>query len=489
MTANDTARPSTPAAPTTAPGSPPSGGTAPRRYLTGLTVISTLGGLLFGYDTGVISGALLYLRDDLQLTALSEGVVVSSLLFGAMFGALFGGRIADRLGRRTGLLLCAGMFLLGALGSALAPDVTVMVVARVLLGLAVGSASVTVPLFLAEMAPADRRGRIVTINELMIVSGQLLAFVVNSIIDATVGGDHVWRVMLGVAAIPAVLLLVGMLFLPDSPRWYALRGRYADTRRVLERTRPAADVDAEYAQIVEHAEADTAEEQKSPLATLRAHPWMRRVLWIGIGLAALQQGSGVNTIIYYGTTILESTGLGASASIIATVSLGVIAVLGCLLGIYLLGRFDRRPLLIIGTIGVASSHAVLAVCFLLPESTAVSYLILGAMLLFMLIVQTFAGPIVWLMLSEIFPAAIRGFAMGLAIFVLWGVNTVISFGFPIMAETVGSAGTFAIFIVINACSAVFVIRCLPETRGRSLEQIEDRFRRSTTMSDLKGDNR
>jgi major inositol transporter-like SP family MFS transporter len=447
-----------------------------RHYLLKLTVISTLGGLLFGYDTGVISGALLYLRDDLQLSSLGEGFVVSSLLFGAMFGALFGGRVADRFGRRRGLLACAVLFLLGALGSALAPGVTLMVAARVILGLAVGAASVTVPLFLAEMAPAHRRGRIVTINELMIVSGQLLAFVVNSIIDATVGGDHVWRIMLGVAAVPAVFLLVGMLFLPDSPRWYALRGRYEDTRRVLALSRTEGELGPEYDSIVEHSRRDVHETRPTAGQTLRAHPWMRRVLWIGIGLAVLQQASGVNTIVYYGTTILESTGLGVSASIVATVALGIVAVVGCLLGIFLLGRFRRRPLLITGTIGVAASHTVLATAFLLPQSTAVSYLILGAMLLFMLFVQTFAGPLVWLMLSEIFPAAIRGFAMGIAVFLLWTVNTVISFGFPIMADAVGETGTFAVFVAINVCSTIFVVRCVPETKDRTLEQLEDDVR-------------
>jgi major inositol transporter-like SP family MFS transporter len=474
MTANEMTARGLPAVGPGQGGEPASG--RARRYLFTLTAISTMGGLLFGYDTGVISGALLYLREDLQLSSLGEGIVVSSLLFGAMFGALFGGRIADRIGRRKGLLVCAVLFLLGALGSALAPNVGIMIIARIVLGLAVGSASVTVPLFLAEMAPADRRGRIVTINELMIVTGQLLAFLVNTIIDNTVGGHDVWRWMLGVAAIPAVFLLVGMCFLPDSPRWYALRGRYADTRRVLGLSRSPDELEPEYESIIEHAERDTTEQRESALSTLRAHPWMRRILWIGIGLAVLQQASGVNTIVYYGTTILESTGLGAGASIVATVTLGIVAVVGCLLGIALLGRFRRRPLLTIGTIGVASSHAVLAACFLLPQSTAVSYLILGAMLLFMLFVQTFAGPLVWLMLSEIFPAAIRGFAMGIAVFLLWTVNTIISFGFPILAEQLGSAGTFAIFVLINICSTVFVVRCVPETKDRSLEELEDDFR-------------
>ena len=447
-----------------------------KHYLLKLTVISTLGGLLFGYDTGVISGALLYLREDLGLSSLGEGVVVSSLLFGAMFGALFGGRVADLLGRRRGLMVCGILFLIGALGSALAPGVGFMIVARVLLGLAVGSASVTVPLFLAELAPAERRGRMVTINELMIVSGQLLAFVVNSIIDATIGGDHIWRWMLGVAAVPAVLLLLGISILPESPRWFALRGRYDEAREVLERSRPADEAAREYEAIVSSVRMQSSGAARQALRLIRENAWIRRLLVVGAGLAIIQQGSGVNTIVYYGTTILESSGLGASASIVATVALGVVAVIGCLLGIYLLGKFNRRPLLIIGTSGVVGSHLVLALAFLLPQSTAVSYLILAAMLLFMLFVQTFAGPLIWLMLSEIFPMAIRGFAMGVAIFLLWTVNTVISFVFPIMAESLGSTVTFLIFAVINVGSLIFAIRAVPETGGRSLEDLETSFR-------------
>src|ERR671923_346760 len=232
-----------------------------KRFLIRITVISTLGGLLFGYDTGVISGALLYMRDDLHLTSFWEGFVVSSLLFAAAFGALMGGRVADALGRKRSLMVCAVLFLLGALGSATAPSLVPMVLARIVLGLAVGSASATVPMFLAEMAPAARRGRIVTINELMIVSGQLLAFIVNAGLDHSFHGPHIWRVMLGVAAIPAVLLFVGMLTLPDSPRWYALKGRLADARRVLELTRPAEDVGPEYELVVEHARRDVPEDK------------------------------------------------------------------------------------------------------------------------------------------------------------------------------------------------------------------------------------
>jgi major inositol transporter-like SP family MFS transporter len=449
---------------------------AHNKFLVKLTIISTLGGLLFGYDTGVIAGALLYMRDDLKLSSLAEGVVVSSLLFGAMLGALMGGKIADAAGRRASLMLCAVLFLIGALGSGFAPSVPLMVVARIILGLGVGAASVVVPVYLAEIAPTHRRGRIVAINEWMIVLGQLLAFVINSIIDQLIGGHGVWRLMLAIAAVPAVFLFIGMFFLPDSPRWYAVKGRLEDARRALFLSRDPVEAQEDYNIVVEHAQRDVAEDKGSAIQDLREFPWMRRILWIGIGLAILQQTTGVNTIVYYGTTILEQSGLGASAALVATISLGIVAVLGITLGIYLLGHLGRRTMLLIGFSAVTVAHALLALSFLLPESTFRSYIILGCMLLFMAFMQTFLGLVVWVVLSEIFPMTIRGFAMGVATFMLWTANTIISFVFPILAATLGSTGTFAIFVVINAIGWLFTYKFAPETRGRALEELEDDFR-------------
>jgi MFS transporter, SP family, major inositol transporter len=450
---------------------------AHNRFLIKLTVISTLGGLLFGYDTGVISGALLYMKTDLALTPVTEALVVSSLLFpGAAFGALLGGKLADRLGRKGSLLVCAGLFLVGALICAAAPNVTVMTIGRIILGFGVGAAATTCPLYLAEMAPAHRRGRMVTINELMIVTGQFLAFLMNAILDAIIHDPHVWRWMLGIAIVPAVALFVGMFFLPDSPRWYAVRGRLDETRRVLELSRDQAEASEEYNVISEHAKRDVEEDKGAAMRDLRAFPWMRRLLWIGCGLATVQQATGINTVNYYAPTILESTGLGASASLILTVTVGIVAIIGTILGIILLGYINRRPLLLTGFTGVATGHAVLALSFLLPESPFRSYLILAAMLIVVFFVQTFIGTLVWLLLSEIFPMTIRGFAMGIAVFVLWTVNAAISFAFPPLVATLGATPTFGLFALINVGSILFVKKFAPETRGRTLEELEDDFR-------------
>ncbi|MGY1636921.1 sugar porter family MFS transporter [Geodermatophilus sp. SYSU D00742] len=450
---------------------------AHNRFLVKLTVISTLGGLLFGYDTGVISGALLYMKDDLALTTVTEAVVVSSLLFpGAAFGALLGGKLADALGRKGSLLVCAGLFLFGALICAIAPNVPVMTAGRILLGFGVGAAAVTCPLYLAEMAPADRRGRMVTINELMIVTGQFLAFAMNALLDALIKDPHVWRWMLGVATVPAVALFVGMFFLPDSPRWYAVRGRFGETRRVLGLSRDPAEAAEEYNVIAEHAKRDVSEDKGAAVRDLRAYPWMRRILWIGCGLAAAQQATGINTVNYYAPTILRSTGLGASASLVLTITVGVVAIIGTVFGIWLIGRVNRRPLLLTGFTGVAGGHAVLALSFLLPESGFRSYLILAAMLFVVFFVQTFIGTLVWLLLSEIFPMTIRGFAMGIAVFVLWTVNAAISFAFPPLVKALGATPTFGLFALVNIGSLMFIMKFAPETRGRSLEELEDDFR-------------
>ncbi|MFL6082579.1 MAG: sugar porter family MFS transporter [Mycobacterium sp.] len=450
------------------------------RFLTKLTVIATLGGLLFGYDTGVISGALLYMKGDLHLSSFGEATVVSSLLFpGAALGALFGGRIADRIGRKRTLMLCACVFLVGALGCALAPTVQIMVAARIILGFGVGAASVTCPLYLAEMAPPDRRGRMVTINELMIVTGQMLAFAMNALLDHVIQDPHVWRIMLAVAAVPAVALLLGMLALPDSPRWYGLKGRLPEARRVLGLSLDSREAELEFDAIVEHAKR-TLTTKSTPFSVIRDVPWIRRVVLIGCGLAIVQQATGINTVNYYAPTILEQSGLGVSASLIATIAVGVTSVVTTIIGIILLGFVGRRTMLLIGFAGVAGSQFALALTFTLPQSTLRSYVILACMVVFVAFVQMFIGTCVWLLLSEIFPLSIRGFAMGIAVFILWCTNATISFLFPVLNSALGSTGTFGLFVAINVGSWLFVRKFVPETKGTTLEELEDRFEAAST---------
>ena len=437
-----------------------------KRFVLSVAVISALGGALFGYDTGVISGALLFMTPHFGLSPFMEGLVTSALLLGAAAGALAGGRIADRVGRRPALLGAAVVFIVATLGCALAPSVPVLVVSRVVLGLAVGAASVVVPLYISEIAPADVRGSLVTFNGLMIVTGQLLAYVVNALL-ADAGA---WRWMLGLAVIPAVLLGAGMLFLPDTPRWFAGQQRFAEARAVLHRGRTREEAERELAQIVEVGEQEAA--AKGGWRDLR-EPWLRKLFVIGIGLAVVQQITGVNTIIYFAPSLLTDTGLGEVASIVATISIGVISVLAAAVGLLLMDRVGRRPLLLTGQAGVTACLVLLALAFLLPTGASwVSYLILGLMVVYMAFQQSSVSTVTWLMITELFPLRIRGFAMGIAVLVLWLANFVVALVFPPMVAALGGSATFWVFAVLNVGSLVFSARLVPETKGRSLEQLE-----------------
>ena len=306
-----------------------------RRNLMLITLISTFGGLLFGYDTGVINGALPFMsqEDQLNLTPFTEGVVASSLLLGAAIGAVVGGALADKIGRRKYILQLALLFFITALGCAFAINFSMMVGFRFFLGFAVGGASVTVPSFLAEMAPTERRGRIVTQNELMIVSGQLLAFTMNAIIgNVLADSGFAWRYMLVLAALPAVILGIGMLRVPESPRWLISKGRTDEAIKVLKQIRPAHEVQSEFDYIQEGVKKEQSKE-KVQMSELMV-PWVRRLLLIGIGIAVIQQLTGINSIMYYGTEILIDAGFETGAALIANIANGVISVTAVIVGIW-----------------------------------------------------------------------------------------------------------------------------------------------------------
>lgn len=457
------------------PGSAAPSAQVARRRQTTIAVIATLGGFLFGYDTGVVGGALIYISADLHLGASAQGWVVSSLLLGAAFGATFGGKIADKFGRKPVVRAAAAIFVMATLGSAFAPDAGILLLARVVLGFAVGCVSAVVPVYIGEIAPAERRGRLVNQNELMIVTGQLVAFVMNAVLIHLVSGNSSWRWMLGIAVIPAVLLLAGMSLVPETPRWLAQQNRLDDAVRVLQAIRPPRAEASEAVRLRETAQRPHEHEGRSGWIYLRAR-WIRILIAIGIGIAVCNQITGINTVEYYAPTILAHTGLGASTSLTASISIGVVGVIGVTVGMVLLGRLRRRPMLLTGFAGTTTFLLIIALLFLLPSSTTSSYLILAAMVVFVFFDECYVSTVTWLLLSELFPMKIRGFAMGIAVFLLWMVDFVISKWFPSVNAALGSTDTFLIFVGLGILALGFVSRYVPETKGRSLEDLEAGFR-------------
>ncbi|MCC8351759.1 sugar porter family MFS transporter [Bacillus sp. AF23] len=450
----------------------------PRSSLQLIMISATFGGLLFGYDTGVINGALPFMArsDQLNLTPVTEGLVTSMLLLGAAFGALLCGKLADRYGRRKMILNLSFLFFLASLGTAFAPNVLTMVIFRFLLGLAVGGASSMVPAFLAEMAPYEKRGRMVTQNELMIVGGQFLAYVFNAILGVAMADTgHVWRYMLVLCAIPALLLFASMLRVPESPRWLTSKGKKSEALRVLKLIRDEKRAEAEFKEIQAAAVKDSNVEKASIKEF--STPWLRRLLWIGIGVAIVNQITGVNSIMYYGTQILQESGFGTKAALIANIGNGLISVIAVIIGIWLVGRVNRRPILMIGLSGTTTALLFIAIfSIVLDGSAALPYMVLSLTVLFLAFMQGCVGPVTWLVIAEIFPQKVRGLGSGISVFFLWILNFIIGFAFPIMLSSAGLSFTFFIFVALGILAIGFVYKFMPETKGRTLEELEEHFR-------------
>jgi sugar porter (SP) family MFS transporter len=437
---------------------------ATSRFVTMVSGISALAGLLFGYDTGVISGAILFVRKDFLLSTFQEEVVVSAVLLGAVAGAAFGGKLADALGRRKLLIQVAILFIIGAIGTALAPTPTLLAIGRVIVGVAIGIASFTAPLYISEVSPPAIRGKLVSLNQLMITLG----IVVSYLADYGLADKEAWRWMFGLAAIPALILLIGLFFVPESPRWLMGRSRDDEARGVLERVRESSDVSAELAEI----KADLSLQEGSWRELL--NPSLRRPLIIGIGLAAFQQFTGINTVIYYAPTIFQLAGLrSASAAILATVGVGVVNVLLTIVALRMLDRVGRRPLLLWGLVGMVISLGVLGAAFLLTGSSPiVAWLAVISLALYVACFAIGLGPVFWLLISEIYPLKIRGRAMGVATMMNWGSNLIVALTFLSLLHSLGRSATFWLYAVVGILAWFFVYRLVPETKGRTLEQID-----------------
>lgn len=460
-----------------------------------MAVIATFGGLLFGYDTGVLNGALGFMRVDpaltgaegVELTGGQVGLITAILLIGAAFGAVIGGRISDRFGRRRLIITLAAMFFVAAVGCVVAPTYVTLLVFRFLLGLAVGGASVTVPVYLGEVAPFEQRGSIVSRNELMIVTGQFLAFLVNAIIgNVFQASDHTWRYMMVVAALPAIVLFFGMLRMPESPRWLVLRGRDEEALEVLSQVRSEERAVAEMTEV--RALADIAkQEQSGSLGEVFASRWMRRLLFIGIGLAVFQQLTGINSMMYYGELVLHDAGFAHNVALIVNVFNGVASVSAMLIALkWVIDRFNRRQILIFGFIGTTTCHLLAGIVGTqLSEDNAFRrWALLLIIVLFVFIMQGTIGPLVWLMVSEIFPLRVRGAMLGVTVFLLWLTNALVSQYFPVLTEVIGF-GTFFLFSGIGVVALLFIYFVVPETRGITLEKLEEHFKHILSADKVK----
>ncbi|HEV2094307.1 MAG TPA: sugar porter family MFS transporter [Rubrobacter sp.] len=445
-----------------------------KRFVYTVACVAALGGLLFGYDIGIISGALLFMENDFPLTPFLTGVVVSSILLGAVIGAGASGVLGDRLGRRKMVLIAAVIFAVGSVGMGLSPTVGILIFFRIVTGLAVGAASALVPTYISEIAPTDLRGSLSSVFQLAITLGIMLAYIVNFALS----GAEAWRWMLGLAAVPAVVLFVGMYLVPETPRWLIKNEFMDQARAVLRRSRGRQDVDDE----IEEIQKVEREESQTGVRELLS-PWVRPMLIVGVGLAMLQQFSGINTIIYYAPRVINNTGLGASASILATVGIGAVNVLFTLVAIWLIDKLGRKKLLLAGLTGMTLGTFILGLGFLLPSlSGIVSWITLGAMLLYIASFAASFGPIVWVMLPEIFPLQVRGSGVGASSLSNWVANFIVALLFPILIAALGQTPVFWGLGVICILSMAFVYFVVPETMGRSLEQIEGDLRQGATAT-------
>jgi len=435
------------------------------RHVVLVAAVTALGGLLFGYDTGVVSGALLFIHRSFgPVSSFDKELVVSLLLVGAVVGALGAGRIADKIGRRPTLLATAVVFMVGVLAAAFSPSLEVLIAMRFVIGLAVGSASEIVPLFIGEAAPPKLRGALVSFNQLAITTGILVSFLV----DYALAGSEDWRLMFGLAVIPAALLFIGMLFQDESPHWLIRKGRVEDARRVLAKVRPAEAVEQEIHDV------ESLDVSKSRLRDLFA-PSLRKVILVGVILAALQQVTGINTIIYYLPTLLKNAGFGSGSSLLANVGNGIVNVALTIVAIRLVDRVGRRPLLIGGLCGMTLGLLVVAVVFSVGGSHLHGTGAIVAVVAFFFYTASFAiglGPVFWLLISEIYPVDVRGQAMSLATMTNWGANFIVTISFLTLLSAIHGSGTFFLFAALSVFAVFYCVMRVPETKGESLQQIE-----------------
>ncbi len=436
-----------------------------RTYLYLIGGVGALGGLLFGYDTGVISRAQGLLQRDFHLTPTTQEIAVSSVLIGTIIGAIIGGKLADWLGRKKALIVMAIIFAAGAILTAIAPNLVTFMIFRILTGVAIGGASVEAPMYITELAPANKRGSLVFLFQFAITVGILVAYGIDFWFAAWLGN---WRPMFAVAIIPAAILGVGMFFMTDSPRWFASKGRWAEATDAMSRT-AGANTEQEIRDIRQRMEQ---EERSSWKELLRRGVWLALVA--AVGLAVFQQFVGINTIIYYAPIVAGYSGFGGSggnASLLAAVIVGVVNVLSTVVAIFLVDRAGRRPLLLVGTTGIVLTLTGIGITFILgPEHWG--NLMFAFILLYIVSFAIGLGPVFWLMSAELFPNRLRGTGESIATFSNWSSNFLVTVTFLTMINVLGKPLTFWAYAACGVLAVLFIWLLIPETKHKPLERIE-----------------
>ncbi|MGB3082833.1 MAG: sugar porter family MFS transporter [Candidatus Omnitrophota bacterium] len=429
--------------------------------------VAALGGILFGFDTGVISGALLFIKKEWALGATGQEFLVSAVLVGAMLGAGLSGKVADRFGRRSVIMLTAGIFIVGSIGASCAPALIWLIASRVVIGIAIGIASFCVPLYISEVAPAGQRGALVSLNQLAITIGIVLSYFVDDIFAKTGNG---WRYMFLMGVFPALVLGIGMIFLPRTPRWLVSRGKNEKAREVLKKIYSSENVDKD----LNEMRKTLKEEESGGWAELTV-PWLRLPLVIGIGLMFFQQVTGINTVIYYAPTIFQMAGFeSATVAIAATIGVGILNVLMTVVAIYVIDRIGRKPLLLIGLTGMVIALGTLGLAFKEEAilGAALKWISVGSLLLYIASFAISLGPIAWLIMAEIYPLRVRGLAMSIATFCNWGFNFIVAMSFLTIVQALGASSAFWIYGAMSIAGWFFCYFYVPETKGHTLEEIE-----------------
>lgn len=449
---------------------------ASKWFVYRITLVAAIGGLLFGYDTAVIAGAIGFLQIRFNLSPVMVGWVASCALIGCIVGALFAGTLSDKVGRKNILILSAVLFAASSLGIILFDTLNALVFFRIIGGLGIGIASMVAPMYIAEIAPAEIRGKLVSINQLGIVSGILLIYFINACIaglyDQNWNVNVGWHLMFGSGLLPSGVFLIMLFFVPESPRWLAENGKSSEALTTLVKINGPVKAAIELDNIHKSIHAD---ESASVLELLK--PGLRKALLIGIVLAIFSQVTGINAIMYYAPEIFKSTGDGSSSALLETVLIGFVNLILTIVAIKYVDRLGRKTLLLAGSTGMAICLAIIGMQFYFNFSH--SWLILVAILAYIAFFAVSMGPVTFVIIAEIFPNRVRGIGMSICVFFLWVAVYLVSQTFPVLLKSIGNAYTFWIYMFMSVLTFLFVWKVVPETKGKTLEEMEELWTNNT----------